>query len=102
MEADDVILKLLESKSDARGCRIEVVSDDKKVRRYARESRAKPIKCEEFIRRFAAKKRRRMTPRMADEPLEKTSGLSGGGDADVWLESLGLGEGKEQPPHQYP
>ncbi|MGC8551615.1 MAG: NYN domain-containing protein [Phycisphaerae bacterium] len=95
-EADDVILKLLDSMPGARG--VEVVSNDKKVRRYAREARAKPIKCEDFIRNFSAKSRRKRIVRTADEPIEKTNGLAGSGAADTWLKELGLGEGAEPPP----
>ncbi|NNM85966.1 MAG: hypothetical protein HKL96_09470 [Phycisphaerales bacterium] len=94
-EADDVVLKLLDSMPGARG--VEVVSNDKKVRRYARDARAKPIKCEEFIGKLSTKKRRRTAGRTTDEPMEKTRGLSGRGSADAWLEVLGLGEDKELP-----
>lgn len=97
-EADELILKLLDSKHGPRGGRIEVVSNDKKVRRYAREARAKPIRCEDFIRNFSAKSRRKSIVRTADEPIEKTNGLAGSGAADTWLKDLGLGEGAEPPP----
>ena len=95
-EADEAILRLLDFRQSVQGT--EVVSNDKKVRRYARDARARPIKCEEFIRKFSAKRCRHAAGQLADEPLEKTSGLAGSGAADVWLNAFGLGESKQPPP----
>ena len=98
IKADDVIREILSRRTDRR--HITVVSNDRAVAGDARRQKARSQSCEKFLQALIVAAAPRSFRRASVEPPEKSAGLVNAGEAEHWLQMLGLNKKlPSNPPH---